>query len=43
MNPACELEAVAKMLKPTKPDFQTIARIVGERITDRLARAMGLP
>jgi hypothetical protein len=37
------LEAVAKMLKPHKPDREEIARLVAERITDRLARAMGLP
>jgi hypothetical protein len=43
MNPSCELEAVAKMLKPSKPDREQIARLVAERLTDRLARAMGLP
>jgi hypothetical protein len=43
MNPACEMEAVAKMRKAHPPDQKMIAKMVADRLTDRLARAMGLP
>ncbi len=50
MNPACEIEAVAKMLEQFKKPQVTqritkdaVARLVAERLRDRLARALGMP
>ncbi len=45
MNPSCELEAVAKMLRPKRlgVDRDAIKQLVNEALRDRIAQLVGLP